>query len=253
MHDELLSVIKGILRTRDLTYRELAESAGIPLSTLKKTLAGSGDLTVRKLLDICGALDVTLEDVAASAARARKTPKTFAPSAEDQAFFVANLSHYVLYLAILRGVRTVDALAAHAGLGVRMLREYLDALEKRELIRQDSRGEYQVRGEGAFSLPASSALYKQSFSAEFLAFAKHVVDRVAVSPQKGKTHLENGSVLCSKETFERFKAALGAVVDEFLPAFLRDKKMHAAAALERYNFVLCVSQFDWTRGYFDQR
>ncbi len=251
-NDDLLTVLKSLLKTRDLTYAQLAEAAKIPLSTLKKTLAGSGDLPVSKLLDICAALDVSLADVANEAARLRQAPKTFSLSSGDEAFFASSLDHYVVYLAIMRGVKTADGLAKHAGLNPRALREYLDALERRDLIRQDSKGSYAVKAEGAFSLPTSSALYKKSFGAEFAAFTEHVAGRIATPSGKTKTHVENGSVRCTKDTYERFKSAMKALVDEFVPVFLRDRKMCSEDELERYNYLLCMSQFDWTKGFFDR-
>ena len=101
-------------------------------------------------------------------------------------------------------------------------------------------------------MATSSALYKKSFGAEFSAFTEHVAGRIATPSGKSKTHVENGSVRCSKDTFERFKAAMKGLIDEFVPVFLRDRKMLKDDELERYNYLLCMSQFDWTKGFFER-
>lgn len=250
--DDILTVIKVLLKTRGQTYAQLAEAAKIPLSSLKKILAGSGDLPVSKLLDICAALGVSFADVANEAAKLHDAPKTFSLGVDDEAFLADHLEHYVVFLAIMRGVTSTERLATHTGLAPRALREYLDVLERRALVRQDSQGTYAVRGEGAFALSTKSLLYKRSFGAEFAAFTAHVASRISSPSGKGRLHVENGSVRCSKETYERFKNAMKALVDEFIPAFLRDKKMCREEDLERYNFLLCMTPFDWTKSFFER-
>jgi DNA-binding Xre family transcriptional regulator len=58
----LLSGIKTALRMRKLSYRELARSIGVSESTVKRDLS-RGNFSLRRLDQICAALDLTLNDL----------------------------------------------------------------------------------------------------------------------------------------------------------------------------------------------
>src|SRR5690606_35569102 len=61
-YPEVATAIKKILKGRKLSLAELAQKTGIPLSTLKKNLSGS-DCSFSRIVEICGALDVGIEDL----------------------------------------------------------------------------------------------------------------------------------------------------------------------------------------------
>jgi DNA-binding Xre family transcriptional regulator len=58
----LLTGIKAILRARKLTYRELARSIGVSEATVKRDLS-RGNFSLRRLDQICIALDISLNDL----------------------------------------------------------------------------------------------------------------------------------------------------------------------------------------------
>jgi DNA-binding Xre family transcriptional regulator len=58
----LLTGIKAILRARKLTYRELARSIGVSEATVKRDLS-RGNFSLRRLDQICAALDIRLNDL----------------------------------------------------------------------------------------------------------------------------------------------------------------------------------------------
>jgi DNA-binding Xre family transcriptional regulator len=58
----LLQGIKAVLRTRQLTYRELAKSIGVSESTIKRDLS-RGHFSLSRLDQICSALDLALNDL----------------------------------------------------------------------------------------------------------------------------------------------------------------------------------------------
>src|SRR5690242_12650825 len=58
----IVQSIRAHLRSRRMTYRELAHALGVSEPTIKRNL-GRGEFTLRRLDDICDVLDVSLADL----------------------------------------------------------------------------------------------------------------------------------------------------------------------------------------------
>src|SRR5579863_2207634 len=58
----LLNGIKGALRARKVTYRELAQSIGVSEATVKRDLS-RGSFSLLRLDEICSSLGLTLSDL----------------------------------------------------------------------------------------------------------------------------------------------------------------------------------------------
>lgn len=58
----LLAALRQAIKTKGLTYRELSEKMGMPLSTFKRHLT-STNLALDKLLEYCRAVDCTLDEL----------------------------------------------------------------------------------------------------------------------------------------------------------------------------------------------
>ena len=58
----LLNGIKGALRARKVTYRELAQSIGVSEATIKRDLSRGG-FSLLRLDEICSSLGLTLNDL----------------------------------------------------------------------------------------------------------------------------------------------------------------------------------------------
>jgi DNA-binding Xre family transcriptional regulator len=58
----LLNAIKGVLRARKVTYRELAQSIGVSEATVKRDLS-RGNFSLLRLDQICSSLGLTLSDL----------------------------------------------------------------------------------------------------------------------------------------------------------------------------------------------
>src|SRR6185369_16059177 len=83
--NQVLGAVKQALRARGVTYRQLGKLVKMSESGVKKLFA-TGDCSLGRLLEICEAVGVSLEDVAREAPR--RDPVSF--SATQEAFFLAN-------------------------------------------------------------------------------------------------------------------------------------------------------------------
>ena len=96
----VMRAIKTILKVKKMTYRDLAEILEMSESGVKKILSAK-DGSFGRVLQMCRALDVSLDDLIAEAADVGPHVVRFTP--EQMAFFENNPS-YFCFLNELMGV-----------------------------------------------------------------------------------------------------------------------------------------------------
>lgn len=144
---EVLEVLKGILRGRGTTYRQLGARIGMSESGLKK-LFTSEDASMARLLDICRELDVELEEVIRVA---RRGPiAMFECNAEQQGAFRRHPKSLWFLWALEEAGGDLDAARRALGLDARTARRHVVRLEALELAIEVGEGTYRlpVRGRG---------------------------------------------------------------------------------------------------------
>ena len=83
MQAELFETLKSALRARGWTYADLATKLGISEPTVKRIFARR-DSKLSRLVDICDALDLTLDDLIAQSNRTETTPADLSDVVERQ-------------------------------------------------------------------------------------------------------------------------------------------------------------------------
>lgn len=83
MQSELFDLLKAVLKARGLTYGALAERLNLSEPTIKRIFA-ERDCKLSRMTEICGALDLTLEDLVAEVNRIEVRPVPLGDRLEAQ-------------------------------------------------------------------------------------------------------------------------------------------------------------------------
>jgi DNA-binding MarR family transcriptional regulator len=132
---KIKDALKDLLKTRGLTYQDLATDLECSLPTVKRIL-GPEELTLTRLLQLCEILEIDLADLEALTTEANDREEKFSPT-QDQ--FLAKNPHMFAYLMKLFGGESPKKIAEQHGLTPRSTDKYLIALEKQGLIRVSAR------------------------------------------------------------------------------------------------------------------
>ncbi|MFN7728606.1 MAG: helix-turn-helix domain-containing protein [Bdellovibrio sp.] len=132
---KIKDVLKNLLKTRGLTYQDLAADLECSLPTVKRIL-GPEELTLTRLLQLCEILEIDLADLEALTTETNDREEKFSP-AQDQ--FLAKNPHMFAYLMKLFSGESPKKIAEQSGLTPRSTDKYLIALEKQGLIRVSAR------------------------------------------------------------------------------------------------------------------
>jgi DNA-binding Xre family transcriptional regulator len=104
---KIFETLKTVLRARKITYAELARRLGTSEPTIKRVFAARDD-KLSRIVEICDALDLSLEDVVAQAKRTKVTPIRLGDRIETQLADDPSLFHFFL---LLRDGMSVDDIA----------------------------------------------------------------------------------------------------------------------------------------------
>src|SRR5690606_2894439 len=95
----LLAALRQIIKSKGLTYRELSDRLGIPLSTFKRHLYSS-NITLDKLIEYCREIDSTLDELQKIAVQLQTNDENYFNHTQDEVFF----NHPELYDFIEKSV-----------------------------------------------------------------------------------------------------------------------------------------------------
>ncbi|KJR24920.1 MULTISPECIES: helix-turn-helix transcriptional regulator [Vibrio] len=82
----LLAALRQIIKSKGLTYRELSDRLGIPLSTFKRHLYSS-NITLDKLIEYCREIDSTLDELQKIAVQLQTNDENYFNHTQDEVFF----------------------------------------------------------------------------------------------------------------------------------------------------------------------
>lgn len=93
----IFETLKTVLRARKITYAELARRLGTSEPTIKRVFAARDD-KLSRIVEICNALDLSLDDVVAQAKRTTVTPISLGDRIEAQLADDPSLFHFFILL-----------------------------------------------------------------------------------------------------------------------------------------------------------
>ena len=128
---EIKTVIKALLKKKNLSYEDVAEKLECSVPTVKRIL-GPEELSLNRLLELCEILSIDLGELQTLLGEGEKKVEKY--TLEQENFLARNRSHFA-YLMKLFDDKTPKQIAEEYKLTARSTDKYLIALEKNELIR----------------------------------------------------------------------------------------------------------------------
>lgn len=142
----LLAALRGIIKAKGLTYRELADRLGVPLSTFKRHMY-SPNITLEKLLDYCQEADTTLEELQKLAIKLQHDNDSFFSQTQDEVFYrFPQLYDFYRELRHLRNQDSYAYMRKKYGLDKTSIYAYLRALEMLGLVKLAEDNKIQLIG-----------------------------------------------------------------------------------------------------------
>ncbi|MEZ8762361.1 helix-turn-helix domain-containing protein [Vibrio alginolyticus] len=154
----LLAALRQAIKTKGLTYRELSEKMGMPLSTFKRHLT-STNLALDKLLEYCRAVDCTLDELQKLANQLQGEDEDYFSRTQDEVFFqFPHLYDFYRELRMLRGKDGYSILKKKYDLSEQSMSDYLKALELLDLVYVDEDKNITLHGPLYYSYAENSKL-----------------------------------------------------------------------------------------------
>ncbi|EHR1133881.1 helix-turn-helix transcriptional regulator [Vibrio parahaemolyticus] len=154
----LLAALRQAIKTKGLTYRELSEKMGMPLSTFKRHLT-STNLALDKLLEYCRAIDCTLDELQKLANQLQGEDEDYFSRTQDEVFFqFPHLYDFYRELRMLRGKDGYTILKKKYDLSEQSMSDYLGALELLDLVYVDENKSITLHGPLYYSYAENSKL-----------------------------------------------------------------------------------------------
>ncbi|NOH50724.1 helix-turn-helix transcriptional regulator [Vibrio rotiferianus] len=154
----LLAALRQAIKTKGLTYRELSEKMGMPLSTFKRHLT-STNLALDKLLEYCRAVDCTLDELQKLANQLQVEDQDYFSHTQDEVFFqYPHLYDFYRELRMLRGKDGYSILMKKYDLSKQSMSDYLGALELLDLVYVDEENNITLHGPLYYSYADNSKL-----------------------------------------------------------------------------------------------
>ncbi|BBL89105.1 transcriptional regulator [Vibrio rotiferianus] len=154
----LLAALRQAIKTKGLTYRELSEKMGMPLSTFKRHLT-STNLALDKLLEYCRAVDCTLDELQKLANQLQAEDQDYFSHTQDEVFFqFPHLYDFYRELRMLRGKDGYTILMKKYALSKQSMSDYLGALELLDLVYVDEENNITLHGPLYYSYADNSKL-----------------------------------------------------------------------------------------------
>lgn len=213
---QLFTAFKTVLKQRKVTYGDLAERTGTSVSAVKRIFSIE-ECSLSRLVELLGAVDLSLADLMAFAAESKVEVSHFSVEAEE---FLAESIDYFFFYRKLFHHRDVEAVRRRQGLTRQQTIKYLRKLDDLGILKwlpddriQFSHSEFLRFREGG---PLKRAVYR----AWLPRFHQTVLDRME-SPDYG---LRLFSARCTPELKQSFTAEFADLAESFMKRATLDQK-----------------------------
>lgn len=206
---KIKSVIKELLKKKNITYEDLAESLDCSIPTIKRIL-GPEELTLNRLLQLCEIVNIDLADLESLTADTEVKEEKFT---EEQELFLAKNQNFLAYFFKLLSDKSPAEIAQAHNLNQRSTDKYLIGLEKLELIRVTGKQKVKPnfrRGPTLGNGPLAKT-YFNTFLNNAANFFKEIILEGLSTPKGEKTAAPGRFVI---RTFKISKAAYDTWVEQ---------------------------------------
>ncbi len=205
----LMREFKRLLKSQGLTYSDLSERSGIPVSTVKKTLSGR-DASFGKLWRLCEAAGITLLDLATVAAR--YGIRSYCLTLEQESV-LAEDPRLLMIFRILETKEKPSAVRTRCGLSVAAFTLVLKKLEKAGLIERMSGDQVRLLTPGNhIEWRTDGPIFKRYAGRQVLALVDHVINSRLPNENYRYATLQK----LSRESYQELLTRISLLHREFL-------------------------------------
>lgn len=159
---QCLKTIKSQIKSRNLTYQDVANRLGVSLVTVKRQL-NAKDLSISKLLALCEAVDLDFLEAWQSIVE-RKPSHTFITAEQDQSFF-KNPHLMRFFFKLYVGKQSPEQIQKQCKLTSSSVHLYLRELERLGLITGSTSQKVTLAVEAPLGFGPGSLIVRQGLSA----------------------------------------------------------------------------------------
>lgn len=164
----IIEVLKRSLKTRGLTYRDLAQKVGLSEASIKRVFSAE-TFTLQRLEAICTAIGVSMSELVRIAADSRESRSQYL-SLEQEQLLAGNSRLLACFYLLLNG-RSSPEILARMDLSERELREFYVELDAAKLIELQPRLKARLRVGPVITWRTDGPVYRvyeRQVKAEFL-------------------------------------------------------------------------------------
>lgn len=236
----ILKVVKKILKSRKLNYKDVAKDMGVSEISVKRLFSGE-NASLKKLLLICDLLNISLLEVAAIAKEDNKT-EYILNKGQDQ-FFFENPRLYALFIDLYRRTSPIEVKKLWRLTETeffKTLRKY----EKLGLIELYPGNHFKFNMTGIIRAPANGKLRKIFFEQNL-----DFLDYVQTSQQNSEHIIQTSEILLSNENIKSLTRELEELGQKYRAKAFTDETILPANEKKSIRLLVAMApyQTDWKK------
>lgn len=209
------ATLKTFLKSKKMTYRDLAKKLGRSESGIKKILSAK-DCSINRLNEICGALEVSLADLVQSMEQAEFSDVQFTVKQQD--FFVSHMECFHFFWKLVFERLSVKEIETQFGLNSKQSFRFLKQLDDIDLIELNPGGHVRIPklrnvrtfGDG----PLIRKIYKE--------WSKKLIDEIAVPGEFKNRHFVFRGVRLKESSYQQFLKDLNELETKIVKTSIRE-------------------------------
>lgn len=236
-YTETLDTLKEVIKAKGLRYKDIAEKAGIPESSLKKIFTGR-DCSFMRLIQICNSINIKLKDI--FDIRSESEDNIYRFTDEQEQYFCEFLDSYKLFVKINSGKSLSDS-SKELGLDSNITRTYLKDLEKIGLIERQPGDKIKFKVNGTIKIDENSRLHDKIVEKVATSF---IMELPKIRKSKAQSIYEIGSVRASPETIKEFIYNVQVAYNLFDAKSQKENKFLPPDGLRHLTYLLAIAEYD---------
>ncbi|MBX2988372.1 MAG: helix-turn-helix transcriptional regulator [Bdellovibrionaceae bacterium] len=230
MSAALLTALKRALKSKGVTYKELAEELGLSESGVKKMLTAK-DLSLSRLMEICDWLGVPASDLVRLAEK--EDIREVELSDEQSRALAADPLLFRLFWRLLEQEGLL-AVARAEGLTAAQMKKHLLKLESLELLRVNADGRVRLRHRGLYRWKPGNPLVDR-LNREW---SRLTLDRVLKAPPTALSVHRLSALKLTEGSIRELIQGMNELADEFARRARREELIWPAARLKFFGLLL---------------
>lgn len=217
---QLFSVLKDILKSKKISYKELSKSISFSESTLKN-MFHDNNVSIERMIEICNAIDISFPDLVNLANNSIGNDFSF--TFEQEKFFAQNPHYYYFFREIFFEKKSLEVVKEQFKLTDKSIMKYIMELEKIKLleVHPNNRLKFLVYGKLIWS---NDGPWMQKFYPKFI---NKMVDLQLSNLNNDNYYTSFPSFFTvSHKTYENFKNDVRDIARKYKEMAFRDSLMN---------------------------